>query len=101
MCFFKLHLRTILSWFHQLNKSESFKPGFVSVIHTFGRDLKWNPHIHILLTEGASGNKTVWRTIKYISFPALRKRWQATLLSTLHQHLKFCFYNLKIILIQK
>ena len=22
------------------------------VLHTFGRDLKWNPHIHCLLSEG-------------------------------------------------
>lgn len=98
---FQASSTTILSWFHQLNKSESFKLGFVSVIHTFGRDLKWNPHIHILLTEGASGNKTIWRTIKHISFPALRKRWQATLLSTLHLHIKSAFYNLKTFLFKK
>jgi len=44
---------TLLSWFYELNKSESFIPGFVSTLHTFGRDLKWNPHIHTLITEGA------------------------------------------------
>ncbi|MFR8618354.1 MAG: transposase [Anaerostipes hadrus] len=22
------------------------------VLHTFGRDLKWNPHIHCLISEG-------------------------------------------------
>jgi hypothetical protein len=85
----------ILSWFHDLNKSESFKPGFVSTLHTFGRDLKWNPHIHILLSEGASGNKTVWRKVNHISFVALRKRWQATLLDLLSKHLPDSFYSLK------
>jgi hypothetical protein len=25
-------------------------PGFISVIHTFGSDLKRNPHIHIIMT---------------------------------------------------
>lgn len=92
---FEASSKVILSWFHDLNKSESFKPGFVSILHTFGRDLKWNPHIHMLLTEGASGNITVWRTIKHISFVALRKRWQTTLLSILHKHLKASFYQLK------
>lgn len=26
------------------NKSELFTPGFICVLHTFGRGLKWNPH---------------------------------------------------------
>ena len=45
---------TILSWFYDQNHKENFIPGFVSTLHTFGRDLKWNPHIHVLITEGAS-----------------------------------------------
>ena len=35
-----------------MNKSQKFTPGFISVLHTFGRDLKWNPHIHCLISEG-------------------------------------------------
>ena len=31
-------------------------PGIVLVLHTFGKDLKWNPHIHCLVTEGVSSN---------------------------------------------
>jgi hypothetical protein len=26
--------------------------GMVAVIHTFGADLKWHPHVHLLVTEG-------------------------------------------------
>ena len=26
--------------------------GLITVIHTFGRDLKWNPHIHALVSLG-------------------------------------------------
>ncbi|WP_365899886.1 transposase [uncultured Holdemanella sp.] len=25
--------------------------GMIATIHTFGRDLKWNPHIHFLVPE--------------------------------------------------
>lgn len=32
--------------FHNLNKSKNFVPGIVCVLHTFGRPLEWNPHIH-------------------------------------------------------
>ena len=92
---FKASADTILTWFFKLNKSENFKPGFISTMHTFGRDLKWNPHIHMLLTEGASGNRTVWRRISHIPFNMLRKRWQATILSLLHEKLGSSFYPLK------
>lgn len=37
--------------FHKDNKTELFTPGFILVLHTFGRDLKWNPHIHCLLSS--------------------------------------------------
>ena len=40
----------ILSWFYELNKSQNFTPGIMCTLHTFGRDLKWNPHIHMLCT---------------------------------------------------
>ncbi|MFQ9701898.1 MAG: transposase [Enterocloster clostridioformis] len=32
--------------FFSLNKSRNFVPGFICVLHTFGRPLGWNPHIH-------------------------------------------------------
>lgn len=28
----------------EMNRGQGFEPGIISVIHTFGRDLKWNPH---------------------------------------------------------
>ena len=51
----------ILRMFHKDNKTEKFTPGFILVLHTFGRDLKWNPHIHCLLSEGGIGNSGLWR----------------------------------------
>ena len=32
--------QAVLSWFHELNKSQDFKPGIMCTLHTFGRDLK-------------------------------------------------------------
>lgn len=52
-------------------------------LHTFGRDLKWNPHIHMLCSEGGAGNTEIFRQIKHISFNALRNRWQKLLLDFL------------------
>ncbi len=92
---FNASAKTIFAWFFKINKSENFKPGFISTLHTFGRDLKWNPHIHMLLTEGALGTKTIWKKISHIPFNMLRKRWQATLLHLLHQRLGDSFCRLK------
>uniref|UniRef100_UPI00374E88C2 IS91 family transposase n=1 Tax=Clostridium butyricum TaxID=1492 RepID=UPI00374E88C2 len=64
---------------HSLNKREEFTPGIVTVIHTFGKDLKWNPHVHMMVTEGGKGNITEWRHIKHFAYEALRKRWHKVL----------------------
>lgn len=75
--------KAVTTWMRDLNKSEEFIPGIVTVIHTFGRDLKWNPHVHMMVTEGGSGKKTEWRHIRHISYLSLRKRWQKLLLDNL------------------
>lgn len=74
--------KAVTTWM-RLNKSEEFIPGIVTVIHTFGRELKWNPHVHMMVTEGGSGKKAEWRHIRHISYLSLRKRWQKLLLDNL------------------
>ena len=48
---FKAVSVTLLSWYKEKYKSEHLKPGFIPTLHTFGRDDKWNVHIHCLLSE--------------------------------------------------
>lgn len=79
---------TLTSWFKQQSKSEAFIPGIIATLHTFGRDLKWNPHIHILVTEGAMGRKTDWKTFNHFPYEMLRKRFMTKLLFNLSKHLK-------------
>lgn len=63
-----------------------WSPGFFAFLHTFGRDLKWNPHIHILIAElKISGDKIVkWN---YFDYDALSKRFQRILLDLLSKRL--------------
>ena len=77
---FRSSAQVISDWLYSLNHKENFTAGMVVALHTFGRDLKWNPHIHMLLTEGAAGNFTVWRHIRHFPYIMLRKRWMTTLL---------------------
>ena len=92
---FKAASQTILDWFYSQNKTENYKPGFVCALHTFGRDLKWNPHIHMLITEGATGNYNVWKKFKFFPYTMLRKKWQTTLLFLLEKHLGKSFKYMK------
>ena len=70
----------VLRMFFKMNKTENFTPGFICVLHTFGRDLKWNPHIHALISEGGAGNITPWRPIKHFDYTFLRNAFRKVLL---------------------
>lgn len=64
-------------------------------LHTFGRDLKWNPHIHMLLSEGAVGNNTPWRKSSYFPFIYLRKSWMNILLKNILSSLNPIIFNIQ------
>lgn len=83
-CLFSAVRSVILRMFYKLNKSLQFTPGFICVLHTFGRDLKWNPHIHCLISEGGLGNNNTWRSVNHFNFRLLRNSFQTALLNELH-----------------
>lgn len=85
---FKAASYTLLSWFKGMSKLEQYVPGIIATLHTFGRDLKWNPHIHILVTEGAMGRKTPWKTFNHFPYDMLRKRFMTKLLVNLSKHIQ-------------
>ena len=85
----------ILRLFSKMNRSENFTPGFICVLHTFGRDLKWNPHIHVLVSEGAAGNMTPWRKVSHFNFNFLRFAFRTALLDRLAARLGSSFTTMK------
>ena len=42
------------------------RPGMVAVIQTFGSSLKWNPHIHAIVTRGVFLANGQWHPIPYV-----------------------------------
>lgn len=94
-CLFHSVRDVVLRMFSALNKSQNFTPGFICVLHTFGRDLKWNPHIHALISEGGAGNTTPWRTVKHFNFEFLRRAFQKVLLYMLSKRLGPSFNKVK------
>lgn len=94
-CLFSAVRSVILRMFLRMNKSQSFTPGFICVLHTFGRDLKWNPHIHCLISEGGLGNSGLWRNVRYFNYTLLRDSFQTALLNELAQRLGPSFRKVK------
>ena len=46
-------------------------PGVICVLHPFGKDLKLNPHVHVLVTEGGLNRKGEWVPVTYFEYGAL------------------------------
>lgn len=80
-CLFSAVRSVVLRMFHRENKAQLFTPGFISVLHTFGRDLKWNPHIHCLISEGGIGSSGLWRAKKHFDYKFLRYAFRTVLLN--------------------
>ena len=80
-CLFHAVNSVISRMFFQMNKSKNFTPGFIMVLHTSGRDLKWNPHIHCLISEGGFSDDGFWRHVKYFNYNFLRNAFRTALLN--------------------
>ena len=94
-CLFHSVRDVVLRMFFKMNKSELFTPGFICVLHTFGRDLKWNPHIHALISEGGAGNIIPWRPNPHFDYDFLRLAFRKVLLDQLSLKLGPPFKKLK------
>ena len=100
-CLFQAVQSVVLRMFHKLNKSRNFVPGFICVLHTFGRPLEWNPHIHCLITEGGFSDDGFWRSVKHFNYSLLRKSFQTALLNSLEKRLGPSFKKVKSRIYQK
>lgn len=67
-------------WYRNKAKGKGYEVGIITTVHTFGRDMGFNPHIHALVTEGAIDKYKNWKEVGYIPYEYLRKSWQKVLL---------------------
>ena len=80
-CLFHAVTSVVSRMSFNLNKSRNFTPGFIMVLHTFGRNLKWNPHIHCLISEGGYSDDDFWRNIYHFNYNYLRNSFRTALLN--------------------
>ena len=94
-CLFTAVQSVVLRMFLKENKSKNFTPGFICVLHTFGRPLEWNPHIHCLISEGGHSDDGEWRNIHHFNYKLLRESFRTALLNELESHIGSSFKNIK------
>ena len=82
-CLFHSVQSVVMEMFNKLSKSKHYTPGFICVLHTFGRPLEWNPHIHCLISEGGFSDDGFWKKVIYFNYTYLRKAFQTVLLNEL------------------
>lgn len=75
---------TVKYWIKEKYKKKDVIPAFVSILHTFGRSLIFNPHIHMILLDGGiSKVNNDFIKIDFFSYPSFRKRFMKVLLDIL------------------
>ena len=94
-CLFHAVTSVVSRMFFNLNKSRNFTPGFIMVLHTFGRDLKWNPHIHCLISEGGYSDDGFWRNIYHFNYNYLRNSFRTALLNEMELKIGPSFKKVK------
>lgn len=61
-------------------------PAFVSILHTYGRSLIWNPHIHVLLLEGGIKKGKIVNC-DFFSYSFFRKKFMFILLNLMEDEI--------------
>ncbi|WP_051526008.1 IS91 family transposase [Butyrivibrio proteoclasticus] len=86
-CLFDAASSVIQRMFYKMNKSFNFTPGYILVLHTFGRSLQWNPHIHCLLSEGGIGDNGFWRNVRHFNYTFMRQAFRTALLNLMEERI--------------
>ena len=94
-CLFHAVSSVISRMFFNMNKSKNFTPGYIMVLPTFGRDLKWNPHIHCLISEGGYSDDGFGRNVKHFNYGFLRNAFRTALLNEMEAKLGPSFKKVK------
>jgi len=69
-------------------RGKVLRGGYITVLHTHGRNGQYHPHLHLLATSGGydeAGER--WEHVQYLPYALLRRKWQWHLLSMVRQTL--------------
>jgi hypothetical protein len=75
--------------FYSTVRGKALRGGYITVLHTHGRNGQYHPHLHLIATSGgydAQGAR--WEHLQYLPYDLLRRKWQWHLLTMLRHTLK-------------
>lgn len=75
--------RILLDFF----RKHQIQAGVVATLHTFGSQLEYNPHVHLVVTMGGLTRDGKWKDYDYFPFAMLRKYWQNAVLKLIRRTL--------------
>ena len=61
-------------------------PGFFAFLHTYGRPLNFNPHVHVIIAESVITKSNVLKKFDYFDYTALSKRFMKVLLDKMEKY---------------
>jgi hypothetical protein len=60
--------------------------GCIAIVHFTGRDMKYNPHIHMIVTEGGLTKGGIWRPHKFWPYSVMNSYWKYEVLTRFARH---------------
>lgn len=69
-------IETCRDYFPKIMHDTSIEPGLIVILHPFGRDMKFQPHLHIIVTEGGFNDKGNFISKTFFPARPFAKVWQ-------------------------
>lgn len=54
--------------------------GYIVVLQTAGRSARYNPHLHVIVTDGGVRSDGTWQRLGYVPYDRLHRLWQTQVL---------------------
>ncbi len=73
--------RTAMDGVVRQAKRQTVTLGYIVVLQTAGRSARYNPHLHVLMTDGGLRADGRWQPLGYVSYDLLQRAWQEQVLT--------------------
>ncbi len=70
----------------KLLRNPKLKPAVIVILHPFGKDIKFQPHLHLIIAEGGFLSDGKFMHKRHIPAEGMRKNWQYHVLKKLQEH---------------
>jgi hypothetical protein len=75
--------------FYSTVRGKALRGGYITVLHTHGRNGQSHPHLQLLATSGGYDDQEErWEHLQYLPYALLRRKWQWHLLTMLRRTLE-------------